>query len=127
MGYTTAWQIEKRVMLVRIENDLTTEVVEGLSRNLTPMLDVGIAPVHYISDVTHATNININAFKIPAALDFLKHPNMGWSVMVGGSQVLNVVANIVGSITGAKFKTAESVEEAIQILQNIDPTLRDSA
>ncbi len=125
MGHISKWQVEKRVMLVQVEGDITTELVAALSSDITPMLDVGVAPVHYISDVTRAVNININAFKIPAALDFLKHPNMGWSIMVGGGQVLNVVANIVGGITGAKFKTAESIEEAMQILQNIDPTLRD--
>lgn len=127
MAHISKWQIENRVMLVQIEGELTTETVAGINIDLKPMLEIGIAPVHYISDVTNTENININAFKIPSALEFLKHPNMGWSVMVGGSQVLNVIANIVGNITGAKFKTAESIEEALQILQSVDPTLRDKA
>lgn len=126
MSYTVEWYIENRVILAKFEGDLTKEVIEDANRDIKQKLEEGTAPVHYLCHVADVTGISVSAFELPSIADFIKDPKMGWSVVIGGNQVLNLIANITSVPVQTKFKTAHDTEEGMKILQKVDESLRES-
>lgn len=120
------WYIEKKVILGRVSGIVTTEMADEVNLYLNALLNAGDPPVHYINDVTQVENFNINATKLPNMMDFIKHPNLGWTVIVGANQLIKVVGNIFMGVANMKFKTADTLEEAMQILRNVDNSLRET-
>ena len=86
-------------------------------------LSSGVAPVHIVVDLTRMETIPTNLKQNMSMGDYLRHPNLGWTVLVGGNVLVNFMLSILSQVFQMKYTKRETVEEALAFLAEHDPTL----
>jgi hypothetical protein len=123
MPFRTTWIEDKRVILTELWGTLTTEEAQEMSDAHAKYLSQGIAPVHLIVDVTQLGGIPSNLRQNSSMGGYLRHPSLGWTVLVGGSVLVNFMVSVIGQIFKFHYSKRESLEEAGAYLASQDPTL----
>lgn len=123
MGYTIGYLMDKKVVRISYAGDLTQE--DALSSNVEAieLIRAGIKPVHFIADATHLKNVKINLTQLREIASFLYEPQLGWLIVVGGHPVARFISSIIMQLRHKNFRYSDSLEEAIAILERIDPTV----
>jgi hypothetical protein len=121
------YSIDKRVIYVRFEGDLTTE--DGLNSNATAveLIRGGVAPVHYVVDTRGMKNVRVNLKQLTEVSTFLREPNLGWVIVIGGSPIARFLSSVVMQMKHKNFHYADSLEDALASLSRVDTTLKEQA
>ncbi len=125
MSYEATWYHEKRVILVRIEGNLSQEDARVYSDDIYQMMDEGIAPTHVIADLTKIGEFPHSLISLKNAARYLEHPKIGRIVVIGGPLLAQVFAGVLTRVARINYRSAQTVEEAIQLLVEDDATLAD--
>jgi hypothetical protein len=125
MPYRISWLVEGRVILAELSGDLTAEELIPYDRAICQHLDAAKAfQVHYLVDTSRVQGLpGMNDMK---DFSFLRHPRMGWTAAVGiQSPLVRSVGNFLSKLYKIKARELKSVDEALEFLQSVDPTLPD--
>jgi hypothetical protein len=123
MSYEISWYHEKRVLLVRIQGELTLEDMRQCSDAIYETLDLGTAPTHVIADLREIGHFPASLIALKNAARYLTHPKIGWIVVIGGPMLAQMFAGILTRTTRINYHAAKTIEEAIQLLFEADPSL----
>jgi hypothetical protein len=128
MPAETAWYQENRVIIVRVQGELTLDDMAVVDRNIVNYVRQG-APssplVHLIVNMREMTKMPVNLAQVHRTLTHLKEPALGWSVMVGMSPVMRFVASTVIQMAGARFRIVPTLEEGVAFLISQDESIAD--
>ena len=125
--YTIDWIVDKRIIQLRNEGELSGTQIQDLSERLGQMLDEGIAPVHIIEDnrdINGVADLSVDAFRQTfKAVDMSK---LGWAVAIMPDE-LEEVTDLLGRLfdlfTDVEYQQVETVPEALDFLAEHDATL----
>lgn len=125
MSVETTWHIEGYVVLYIYEGEVTLEELQRANQwGIACTRTYPDRKIHHIADVTKQTSTPLSATALRDMMSIFKEPNFGWLVVVG---LNNLPARLLTAATSHMFKvnvrTALTMTEAIQFLQEIDPTL----
>jgi hypothetical protein len=123
MPFEVNWYHEKRVILARIQGDLTMQDLLRYSDAVYEMIDLGVAPTHLIVDATKIGQFPASLGAVKNAGRYLQHPKTGWNVMIGGPIVAQVFGGVITRLAKIDYRSARTMEEAIQVLVEVDPSL----
>jgi hypothetical protein len=126
MTYEMSWTQEGRIAHAKIVDSISIQELEAYGQTLIDnYLERGQAPVHIISDARQMIHFPTNILKVKQLTQsWLKHPNMGWAIVVGKSNpMLNFLAAVVTQVISVKYRMVATPEEALAILRSFDPSL----
>jgi len=125
MGNEPGYYIDKRVIYIPFEGDITAEDGLALSNYAIELIRSGIAPVHYIADARNLKSIKLNLKQLSDASTFLREPNLGWVIVLGGSPVARFLSSAIMQVKHKNFHFGDSVEDAITTLRRVDTDLKE--
>jgi hypothetical protein len=127
MLHEIGYSIDNRVIYVRFDGDLTTD--DALASNVATieLIRGGIAPVHYIVDTRHLKNVRVNLKQMTEVATFLREPNLGWVIVIGGSPIARFLSSVIMQMKHQNFHFAESLEDAHASLTRVDTSLKEAA
>lgn len=121
MPYDIRWMLEGRIVFMRDYGVCTIEQLNDAVHRLNALLDSGTSPVHIIHD-------NRQVEKYPVSLKAIKplvhkHPKTGLIAFLPADQASAFVVTVLTKLVGQPYKRCENIEDAIILLQNLDPSL----
>ena len=125
MLHEIGYSIDKRVIYVRFDGDLTTD--DALTSNVSTieLIRGGVAPVHYVVDTRNLKNVRVNLKQMTEVATFLREPNLGWVIVIGGSPIARFLSSVVMQMKHQNFHFADSPEDALASLARVDTTLKE--
>jgi hypothetical protein len=119
--------IPNRVLMVKFSGDVTFEdMVEGNDAGVTMIKHCpeGIL-FHTIIDSSEVQRfpIDLRMVTSDAAGSFRKEPNLGWTLLVTKNRIIIYLASFAASIVQNRFRTFNTLEEALEFLKEQDLTL----
>jgi len=128
MPIKIGWLVENRISYYGYYGDVSVEELQQGQPIGQKMLSECEAPLlHTIQDNTHMTSFPSNAaFLVKITRALLSHPRMGWMVTVGiENQFIQKLAAFVAQISRTRYRTFNTLDEAIAFLAYVDETLPD--
>jgi len=79
--------------------------------------------IHLIFDVRHLVGISLTSLTSPV----LRHPRRGWCISIGRAEPypMTQVLRLIARITIGSYRACSRPEDALTLLQRLDPTLPD--
>src|SRR5687767_7889598 len=114
------WLVSPRIILAYSEGSQDIDDVRLNNQEIKALLDSGQAPVHLVFQAVNLKSSPTNIQELKNSLDFLRHPNLGWIISVGSNPVLNFVSVIVTNLFRINMRQANSLEDAINWLKQLD-------
>ena len=117
------WLKRSRIILAYSEGSQDIEEVRLNNQEIKALLDAGRAPVHLVFQAVDLKSSPTNIQELKNSLDFLRHPNLGWIISVGTNPVLNFVSTVITKIFKINLRQAESLQDALSVLEKLDGSL----
>ncbi len=126
MPYQLEWRVPDRVIAIRVTDELALNEIETGSRELIPLLDAGIAPVHICIDISPMRSYPFRVSTLADSSKYLRHQHVGWLVICGvSSLVLEQVIAALAKLTRVRCRIVSSKSEAFRFLADQDPTVAE--
>ena len=127
MAYETKWLLPGRVIYMANRGAITVEELQDESLRLIELLEEGEGPlVHLLTDVTELGEFPISVGVLNrASIDALRHPKMGWLLVITDNRMLKYLGSMVTGLSGVRYRAFTSVDEALAFLNEVDSTLPD--
>jgi hypothetical protein len=123
MPFQSSWYVDKRVLYVELIGELTVEDLKGIVQMYYAIEETD-GPLHSITDTSKMTKFPTNPAQLAGAFKGYKgNSTSGWSIILSNNALANFAMVFVAKFSDARYKTAHSVEDAVQFLSEIDPTL----
>ena len=115
--------VPQRIVLTRIygvlkPEEVTEILIESRARTLSSQ-----QPVHFVIDLSALEKQSFTPSKLKEWSSILPSRSAGWWVVINPNAIAMFAVTLVSKALHVKVKSAQSVEEAIRILENIDQTL----
>jgi hypothetical protein len=123
MPYEIRWYEDKRIIFEQLYGDLDMSAVIEAANATEQHIKQGNAPVHLVIDVSGMKSFPTNMTKINSVSGYLKDPNLGWVVLVGGNPLTNFVTQVVSQVVRFRVGQRPTLEQAIEFLRKQDATL----
>jgi hypothetical protein len=123
---TVRWLLPKRVILIEARGEVDLLEREAVHSQIIAMIHSCATPsIHLISDTKQMTHITWSVFNRPSAL--ASHPRRGWWMNIGTVPTMPVkwLSRLLAKLSRRRYIYCESMDEALQTLQKLDPTLPD--
>jgi hypothetical protein len=125
MAYKMGWLVEGRIALIYLSDIITTDEAFHFDPDILPYLEHGReSHVHLLFDMSGLEKLpgitTLNKFRWP------KHPRVGW--VIGYPEpgpMISFVALMTAQIFRSRYRTTNTLEEALTFLQQEDATLPD--
>lgn len=118
------WLLENRIVFTRSVGKTVAEEMKAFDATLVTYLDGQDQPIHIVTDSRQA--VGAPPMTDVLKLQYLKHENLGWSVVIGKS---NMAQKLLGSTVGPMLKLrylfVEDPTRALEVLRSADPSLPD--
>jgi len=122
------WLIPQRLVFVRFTGHLT---VEDIGQALEMSMDfvdnsTGEHPIHFLHDWTGLENFptSIGMIRQSTRRKLKDRSKLGWVIAYGSNQrILRFVSDLTFQVFKIRFRMVDTEAEAVQLLQQIDPTL----
>ena len=124
MPFTSRWLIENRVVYTEVFGKLTAQEAAEMSEAHAKFLDAGTKPVHIIGDAQQIESVPVNMRQYTQMGQYLRHPSLGWVVIVGGQSFVNFVVSMLGQVLHMRSATRDSLDEALNFLAAQDASLK---
>ena len=125
MEYMIDWIKPGRVLRVRMQGTTDPIKLIEFSDDLVKYIDgLPEKSVHLLVDFTTFSGIQANLTQASSATRFFRHPALGWFLFINNQNVMRrLVAHIMTQTHNVSFREFETLDEAIQFLQQKDNTL----
>lgn len=123
MGYKLTWQVDGRIALIDVSDELSNEAMSQMNSDIVEALNGGIKPVHLIFRTNDLKKFPTHLSEVRKAQDYMHHENVGWIILVGAGALLNFVASTVVSLSRMNMKTVATLDEAMETLKKVDTSL----
>lgn len=124
MSVTVNWTIEKRLILVRFEKNVSIDQVELASRTVTGYIRTGSKPVHVLADLERVTRYPREFGKLANAIPHLAENNLGKTILVRKQDtLLQLMISVIRHAVQIDLRMFDSMDKALHYLNETDPTL----
>lgn len=116
MTYQLSWLIPNHVLMVSLYGAIAANEVQLVADQMYDMIDalpMG-TPVHLIVNIREC-HLQEKIWNY-ARLNLRRHPNNGWSIIVGDSRLFGLVVAIISKILNLHIRYSETPESALKIL-----------
>ena len=123
MAYEIAWRVEGRLIYLRVWDVMSLVEANEAVEKIVESLEKGNSPVHMIVDMRE---LRFSPTGIQANLQlnsYLRHPNLGWVVTVGGTPLTQFISNVVKKFYPINMHHSDSLEASLDYLLRKDPSL----
>jgi hypothetical protein len=123
MPIQISWYLENRVILLVNHGESSDQDVFAVDQPMIDYLNQNQAPlVHLIIDNTGAKYIP--SVKAVTAVKWPKHPQYGWTILVGLTNPFQRFVNVVATnFFKARQRMFDTMDEALNFLNEVDSTL----
>lgn len=119
------WLVENRVLYVRVTGSYDLNVANQTVPQVKAMFDAVTEPIHVVCDMTDVTAIPKNIREPIHRLQVLRdHKNLDWMIFVTHNHALGFAGQIGARLIGLKYRAVNSMDEALNTLLTIEPTLK---
>lgn len=122
-----SWHLPGRIIYDCPQGVITPEIAKASSNAIIELLDSQPVPpsggIHLILDMRQATEIPRNLSNASHALKYMRHPALGWTVMITESQIQRMFASVLAQVFRVRFKVVADMAEAVDFLTRYDPAL----
>lgn len=123
------WHTPGRILYDCPQGAITQEIAEASNDMILRLLNSQSNPplggIHLILDFQQATEIPRNLTNATQTLKYMRHPALGWTIMITENQIQRMFASVLAQIFRVRFKMVGSMEEALAFLYRQDPTLEE--
>ncbi|MCA0455193.1 MAG: hypothetical protein LCI00_14555 [Chloroflexi bacterium] len=123
MPYHFEWVVPKRIALAQIKGYVAPDEVTTITLKSRDMLLEGQVPVHFIIDTAELDNLPFSLPNLTRWSANIPKERVGWWIIIKPGKMTIFAITIVSKMLNIKIKTADSIDEGIQILTKIDQTL----
>jgi len=128
VSYNTSWLIENHIVLTTLSETLTINDIQNNDRDILTYVQGADTPrlVHLIIDVSTLDGFPTNIVQIKqSANSYLSLPTMGWLAVVGvDNPIIRFLSTIVTQMTNVNLIQVESVDQGLERLLHLDPTIQ---
>lgn len=127
MPYHMKWFVQKRVILTQFWGNVTRDDILQFISELEGKIEEGTPLIHHISDGLEIEKLNIDLKTLQLMLKSMKpSETMGWHIEVTRSPINRMIGAIANQFAKIRFRTYNTVQEAVDFLLIGDDTLRKS-
>ncbi|MBA3869957.1 MAG: hypothetical protein H0X30_12490 [Anaerolineae bacterium] len=123
MSYELSWIIPSRVLLIELEGTVPTDEMIRLNSESLAHVDAGQAPVHILIDATNLNNTPVNLHELSELSKTMHHEGIGWLILINPAKMVSFATSILSKLLQKKMKSADSIQEALMLLERVDQTL----
>jgi hypothetical protein len=125
MTFESHWCVPGRVVFIRYHDEITLEDYRGVAKTMLEAFEEGSPlPVHNIVDYTYMKAMPDTISGGAKALSHITDPRYGWSVVVhAGNPLVKMRTAIMLQVKGDHFTSVETVQDAVEFLNEADDTL----
>ncbi|HRF96342.1 MAG TPA: hypothetical protein PLZ51_14150 [Aggregatilineales bacterium] len=123
MPYKMTWLIDKRVLHIVIEGELSGDTIREMVAESRKMTDDGIKPVHAIADATHTHSIPKHIPTILKEYGGVTPQDTGFTVIIATSPVTRFLAQALLRLLRLEIRFGSDIQDALNILHRVDTTL----
>lgn len=123
MAYSVSWHVHSRILLLKLEGELTSQESEEISNINVQRFDAGIEPVHLIIDISALTKFPTDIRQTSSLARYLRHKKLGWVVVVGTNTMINFLSSLLSQLTGFDYAKRDTIKDAVAFLEKQDDTL----
>ena len=125
MAITVEWLVDERVILSTLEDKVTLKEVESWCETRKYMVDMGLPPVHHISDLRELNTEQIDEKAVQKILHSMpRNLNLGSQLRISHQPVETYVDTPVNDCETQHFTTLEAamncLEQHDEFLQELD-------
>jgi hypothetical protein len=124
MAFNVSWYEEQRVILTKLNGNVTLDELKEIDRQLIEFIRAGTPLVHLIVDMTEMDKMPTNVTQVNGALQHLNEDGLGWTILVGASPIIRFVGGVVAQIARMRFRALPTFSEALTFLTAQDSTLQ---
>jgi hypothetical protein len=122
MPVEVSWLIPQRIVYERFSGEVTVEDIRHNSDLVAPMMAEGVPLIHTIIDVSEITgHPGLNEIRNSTPME--TYDGEGWRILVGANAVARFIGSIILQIMQRRFRAFQTMEEALQFLEDQDETL----
>ena len=126
MPYEASWLVEGRIVMIVGSGNLSKTDIDRMDADMLAYLEDSDAErVHFIFDASGM--VKLPGLSVMSEMRAPKHPAMGWNIVAGDlNRLTRFLVATVARFNRVRFRTFDSVDEAIDFLWNADTTLPES-
>jgi hypothetical protein len=115
------WYEPERIIFGEYSGHLTVDELSAALSESATLLDGAAQPVHFIVDFRQLEGLPMTQLtQVPNMGTFLRHPNLGWSAIIGTPTVVSFWLKVFIKLFGLRYATFNTPEEAEQFLREVD-------
>ena len=122
MPYKLGWYQANRVVFANV-CEVTLQEVRCLNEAIAWHLDSGSKPTHLIIDLSEMRRHPTNVIHLKQTLTFMKHPHLGYMVVVGATALASTLTTILMRLFGVKYRMFQNMNEALTFLRQYDRSM----
>ncbi len=124
MAYKTVWLVKDRVLLSTFSGIITQPELESFIAEVRSEIAKGRPLVHHISDSLGLEKLELSIKTFRSLLSAYKMiGELGWQVDVNKNSLNKMLSGLGAQFVRIRARTFASMEEAVNFLKEIDPTL----
>ena len=129
MEYRLEWHIPRRVLILTVSGDVSLADLERFNSSVISYLEQGIAPVHLVSIGDNIRHVPTNLMQIKAAVTYLQHPNIGWTIIVQekANSLTGFMVSVAVQATGMKMRQVKTLVDGLETLSRLDQSVGSHA
>lgn len=124
MAYQIDWLVQDRVIYAKVWAEQTLEEIQESNEAVLQYLNAGTPLIHIILDDSGLEKTPVNLAQLKGATQFLRHESLGWGITIGKtSGTTKFLTGMLASLFGIRYRRCETLEEALEFLQQRDTTV----
>ncbi len=112
MPITVEWFPEPYIRHNVVTGVLTTSELDTWALGELAILNNYSHVIHSVTEVNYAAGSKVNVLALDSIKTLMRHPNSGWSMIVGTTPLVGFVTSMFQRITGMHFMPYDTVEQA---------------
>lgn len=120
MEVKVSWNEEHHFVYIETPAEFDIPIWRKANQETLALIEEKKAPVHVVLNMLHNTKHPLNPKDIISNTTWLNHPNLGWTIHITQSNLIRMLARMTIHVLTADYKQAESYEEAVQFLAELD-------
>ncbi len=127
MPYQLDWLVPKRIVLLKYQGAVTETELHESDAELCRFYDEGDANAAFIHQICILEGSAKTSLVQLTSLKWPKHPRNGWMIGIGkANSIERIIGGFAAQLLKMRFRSADSLEEAVEILYRVDLTLPEA-
>lgn len=127
MPHTSRWLLKDKIFTIKMVGHFTKEDLANFNKDVSDFLNSSeTPPVHGIVDDSELTTVSLSLSQVKDTLSAVFNTNVGWFIAVGqGNPIFNFLGKISTGLAHVNYRRVDSMEEAIALILENDPSLKN--